>query len=252
MRKNLFVKRSLIFLLFFPLVLFLSCGGKTTTRPIKPKYRFTINGVVVKDLSLGKDIAYFTVLRDSTAFDNALVRVGQDTLKSQGGGIYSKKASHLFDFGDAVTITVSSAVDTFAVNLNANIPGFFYITNITGISGGIMHSEDKPHILFTSSANATGYFIKENNIEGAKGLNSLILWDEIGNYTLPDSTFRDIHDNFITGTYLIYLVAYNKSFLAYSDMKFQLPEGLPKNNISGANGTIGAGVVAPLDSVMAE
>jgi hypothetical protein len=255
MRKNLFMKKSLVFLLFLPLVLFFSCGGKTTTRPIKPKFKFTINGVVVKDLSLAKDIAYFTILRDSTAFDSAMVRVGKDTLGSQGGGIYSKEASHLFDFGDTVTITVSSAVDAFVANLNAIIPGFFYITDITGISGGIVHSQDKPHILFTSSANATGYFInviKENNTEGAIGLNALIPWDEIGNYTLADSTFRDIHDNFITGTYLIYLVAYNKSFLAYSDMKFQLPEGLPNGNISGANGTIGAGVVAPSDSIKAE
>ncbi len=256
MRKNLFMKRNLVFLLFFPLVLFLSCGGKTTTRPTKPKYKFTINGVVVKDLSLGKDIAYFTVLRDSTAFDSAVVKVGPDTLENHPGGIYSKEDSYLFGFEDAIVVRVSSAKDNFAVNFNDTVPGFFHITDITNIVDREVHSGDIPRILFTSSANASGYFIsviKRNNTEGAKGHTALIPWDKIGNYPIPADAFGDRFGNFVTGTYLIYLIAYNKSFVAYSPfMKFELPAGLPKdNNISGANGTIGAGVVAPLDSVEA-
>jgi preprotein translocase subunit SecB len=150
MRKNLFMKKSLVFLLLFPLVLFLFCGGERTTRPTKPKYKFTINGVVVKDLSLDKDIAYFTILRDSTPFDSALVKVDQDTIKSQSGGsgIYSEEASHLFDFGDTLTIMVASAEDTFAVDFDVIIPGFFRITDITGISGREVHSGESPQILF--------------------------------------------------------------------------------------------------------
>jgi hypothetical protein len=256
MRKNLFMKRNLVFLLFFPLVLFLSCGGKTTTRPIKPKYKFTINGVVVKDLSLGKDIAYFTVLRDSAAFDSAVVKVGAYTLPSQGGGIYLGRASHpshLFEFEDTVAITVSSPEEDLNFESYVVIPGSFQIT--AKVPDPIQSSDEFVALHFSAAPNVSGYFIsvlKRNNIEGALGHTAVITWDKIGNYPIPNTTFRDIHDDYKTGIYLIYLIAYNKSFLAYPDMKFQLPDGLPKNNISGANGTVGAGVVAPLDSVKAE
>jgi hypothetical protein len=251
------MKRNLVFLLLFPLVLFFSCGGKTTTRPTKPKYKFTINGVVVKDLSIDKDIAYFTILRDSTAFDSALVMVDQDTIKSQGGGsgIYSEKASHLFGFEDTIVVRVSSAKDNFAVNFNDTVPGFFHITDITDIADREVHSGDIPRVLFTSSANASGYFIsviKRDNTQGALGHTALIPWDKIGNYSIPADAFGDRFGNFATGTYLIYLVAYNGSFVAYPpSIKFELPNDLPKDNIPGANGTTGAGVVAPLDSVKA-
>jgi len=250
MRKNLFMKRSLVFLLFLSLVLFLSCGGKRTTRTTEPEYKFTINGVVVKDLSIGKDIAYFTILRDSIAFDSALVKVDADTLENQGGGIYSKEASYLFDFGDALAIMVSSAEDDFALNFDVIIPGFFRITSIDQRE---VQSKDEPAVEFSSAANASGYFIsviKRNNIEGAEGHTALIPWDKVGNYSIPAETFRQL-DNFVEGTYLIYLVAYNKSFVAYPSMEFALPDGLPQENISEAHGTLGAGVVAPLDSVKA-
>jgi len=252
MRKNLFMKRSLVFLLFLPLVLFFSCGGKTTTRPIKPKYKFTINGVVVKDLSLGKDIAYFTILRDSVLFDSAVVKVGSDTLKSKGGGVYSKETSHpsqLFGFGNAVTITVSSAKDSFTLESNVVIPGSFQI--IAKVPDTVYSHTVNVALQFSAASNASGYFIsvlKRNNTEGTLGHTALIPWDKIGNYPIPNTTFRDIHDNYKTGIYLIYLIAYNKSFLAYPDMRFQLPGG----NISGANGTIGAGVVASEDSIKAK
>jgi hypothetical protein len=253
MRKNLLVKKNWVFLLFFPLVLFFSCGGKTTTGPTKPKYKFTINGVVVKDLSLGKDIAYFTILRDSTTFDSAVVKVGPYTLKNQDGGIYSKEASHLFDFGDAIAITVSSAQDGFNFGSSVAIPGFFQIT--AKVPDTVRSSTSNVALHFSTADNASGYFIsvlKRNNTEGAIGHTALIPWDKIGNYPIPNTTFRDIHDNYKTAIYLIYLIAYNKSYLAYPDMKFQLPEGLPKDNITGAHGTIGAGVVAPSDSIKAE
>jgi hypothetical protein len=254
MRENLFVKKSLAFLLLFPVVLFFHCGGKRTTRTTEPEYEFTINGVVVKDLSIGKDIAYFTLLRDSVAFDSALVRVGTDTLGSRGGGVYSKEASYLFGFEDALSITVSSAEDDFAVNLNLTIPGFFRITDITGISGREVLSGQSPQILFSASADASGYFVSvvpRDNAEGAQGHTSLISWSGVGQYTIPVETFTDRLDDFTEGTYAIYLVAYNKSFVAYPSREFELPDGLPIDNISGADGTIGAGIVAPLDSLEA-
>ena len=258
MRKNLFMKKSLVLPLLFSLVLFLSCGGERTTRPTKPEYKFTINGVVVKDLSIGEDIAYFEVLRDLIYFDSALVKVGEDTLEGQGSGsgIYSKEASHLFDFGDTLTIMVSSAKDGFTVDFDVIIPGFFRITDITGISGREVHSGESPQIHFTASTNASGYFVSvvpRDNAEEAQGHTSLISWSGVGQYTIPVDTFTDRFGNFIEGTYAIYLVAYNKNFVAYPPfMEFELPDDLPQENISKAHYCIlGGGVVAPVDSVEA-
>jgi hypothetical protein len=250
MRKNLFAEKILVFLLFLPLVLFFSCGGKTTTRSTKPKYKFTINGVVVKDLSLSKDIAYFTVLRDSAAFDTAVVKIGQDTIKSQGGGIYSKEASHLFDFKDAVTITVSSPTDNFNFRYDAIIPGNFEITgkNHDPVTANLV---DEVIVYFNSSAKATGYFISVKRPDGSDGYTKRVPPEYIGAMKLLRDTFY-VGDTFTTGTYIIYLISYYKSFIGYPTMKFCLPDDIPKDNISGANGTIGAGVVAPLDSIKAE
>ena len=253
MRKKLFMKRSLVFLLFLPLVLFFSCGGKTTTRPIKPKYKFTINGVVVKDLSLGKDIAYFTILRDSVLFDSAVVKVGSDTLKSKGGGVYSKETSHpsqLFGFGNVVTITVSSATDNFNFRYDAIIPGNFEITgkNHDPVTANLV---DEVIVYFNSSAKATGYFTSVKRPDGSDGYTKRVPPESIGAMKLLRDTFY-VGVTFTTGTYIIYLISYYKSFIGYPTMKFYLPDDLPKDNISNASGTIGAGVVAPLDSIKVE
>lgn len=248
MRKNLFMKRNLVFLLFFPLVLFLSCGGKTTTRPIKPKYKFTINGVVVKDLSLGKDIAYFTVLRDSAAFDSAVVKAGAYTLSNQGNGHYYKEASQLFNFGQNVSINISVPKDTFSLGTSITMPGSFQINSINYHSITSAQANDVV-MSFSLSANASGYFKSIVRPDGSNGYTGLIPAIEI-----PDAPINRVAfgEPFIIGIYKVYLVAYRASFLGYLGMAFYVPGGLPTDNISGAHGTIGAGVVAPSDSIKAE
>jgi hypothetical protein len=248
MRKNLFVRKSLVFLLFFPLVLFFSCGGKTTTRSTKPKYKFTINGVVVKDLSLGKDIAYFTVLRDSTTFDSAVVKVGDHTLTSQDSGTYYEQASQLFNFGQNVSIIISCAKDSFSLVTSVVMPGSFRITSINYDSITSAQTNDVV-MSFSLSSNASGYFKSIVRPNGSNGFTGLIPAIEIPDAPIPRAAFGE---PFITGIYKVYLVAYRASFLGYPGMAFYLPGGLPTDNISGAHGTIGAGVVAPLDSIKAE
>lgn len=245
------MRKSLAFLLFLPLVLPLSCGGERTTRPSEPKYEFTINGVVVKDLSLGKDIAYFTILRDFVLFDSAVVKVGSDTLESQGGGsgVYSKEASHLFDFGDTLTITVSSAEDDFTLCFDAVIPGNFGIISINHRNVTAALADDVV-VTFSASANASGYFISVVRPDGSNGYTDRIVADEIPHKSVLRDAFYP-GDVFTHGTYPIYLVSYYKSFLWYPGMGFYLPAGLPEDELTGSYSTIGVGVVAPLDSVKA-
>lgn len=249
MRENLFMKKSLVFLLIFLLALLSFCGGKRTTRPTEPEYEFTINGVVVKDLSIGKDIAYFTILRDSVDFDSAVVRVDADTLENQGYGIYSKEASHLFGFEEAITITVSSAEDDFTLRFDAVIPGYFRITSINhrNVTAALA---DGVAVTFSASANASGYFISVVRPDGSNGYTDRIVADEIPHKSVLRDAFYP-GDVFTHGIYPIYLVSYYKSFLRYPGMGFYIPAGLPEDELTGAHGTIGVGVVAPLDSVEA-
>ncbi len=249
MRNNLLMKKSLVFVLVFPLVAFFYCGGKRTTRTTQPEYKFTVNGVVVKDLSIGKDIAYFTVLRDSIAFDSALVRVGTDTVESRGGGVYAKEASYLFGFEDTVNITVSSAEDDFTVLFDAVIPGYFRITSINRRQVTAAQA-DNVVVTFNASANATGYFISVVRPDGSNGYTDRVLAIEIPNKGVLPDAFNP-GGVFTQGTYLIYMVSYHKSFLRYPGRGFYLPAGLPEDGLTGAHGAIGAGVVAPLDSVEA-
>jgi hypothetical protein len=245
MRKNLFMKGNLVIFLLLPLVLFVSCGGKRTTRPTQPKYKFTVNGVVVKDLSLGKDIAFFTILRDSVTFDSALVKVGGYTLNNQGSGKYSKEASQLFDFGQNVSINISCTKDSFSLVTSRIIPGYFYIDDLPLDGDTLNPGGQSVPVSWGPSIYASGYFlsvVKPDTTPGVVGYTTL---DDLNNRSeniLPDA-FR-IGDNLIKGRYEVYVIAYYRSFLEYPGMIFELPTGLPTNNIENANGTIGAGVIA--------
>jgi len=246
MKKNLSMKRSLIFLLFFPLVLFFSCGGKTTTRPTQPKYKFTINGVVVKDLSLGKDIAYFTVLRDSTAFDSAVVKVGTYTLNNQGNGHYYKEALQLFNFGQNVSIIISCAKDSFSLATSRLIPSNFYIDDLPLDGDTLNPGGQSVPVSWSPSINASGYFLSVVKPDTTPGVVGYTILDNLndGSETILPTGFRTSQGTLVYGRYYVYVIAYYKSFLRYPEMPFELPQGLPTDNLSGANGTIGAGVVA--------
>jgi hypothetical protein len=244
MRKKLFMKRNLVIFLLLPLVLLVSCGGKRTTRPIQPKYKFTVNGVVVKDLSLGKDIAFFTILRDSVTFDSALVTVGGYTLNNQGSGKYSKEASQLFNFGQNVSITISCAKDSFSLATSVVIPGNFLINELPA-NDTLNVGGHNVIVSWQASAQASGYFLSVVKPDTTPGIVGYTALDDLNNRSenIPPDAFR-IGDNLIKGRYEVYVIAYYRSFLEYPGMVFELALGLPTDNLDGTNGTIGAGVVA--------
>jgi hypothetical protein len=243
------LKTGLIIMII--LGLSLSCGGKVTTRTEEPEYKFTINGVVVKDMNSGKDISYFSILRDNKAFNGALVVVGTDTLANQGGGNYHKEASELFSFGEEVTVTVSSSGDNFSLSKTVVVPGSFQITSF---NPPVLTSSNY-HLLKvygSSSAGADGYFInfiKPNGSNGYSGLVSLI--EMIQGKDIPRETFEE-GGEYKTGTYTVYAAAYQDGFPSFPGMPFSPPGDLPTGNVPGANGTIGAGVIAPSKSLSAE
>ncbi len=226
------------------LALVLSCGGKVTTRPDGQQKQFTINGVVVKDRNLDKDFAYFNVLRDSSPFDGAVVKAGVHTLTSQGSGNYYKEGSSLFAFGQSVAITVTSSGDNFNLTASVSMPGSFQITafNPPVVTSDVTHLVK---MYGSAAAGASGYFVDVIRPDASSGYSSLVsLSSMTGGALLPRETFEP-GGVYSTGTYHVYAVAYSGSFVGYPGMLFSLPAGLPTGNVSGANGTIGAGVIAP-------
>lgn len=238
--------------LFLLIIFFFSCGGKVTTRPPSDDFEFTINGVVVKDMNLGKDVAYFSILRDGNPFAGAVVKVGSDTLENEGNGNYFLDGFPLFNYGQNVSINISSSADEFDLVTSRQIPGSFEITDINPTPVTAAKAEEvKVHC--NSSTGASGYLINIIRPDGSNGYAGLVsLGDMMIGASIPRDAFFDELDVFITGTYQVFLVAYNSSFLYYSGMDFYLPAGLPSGNLSGANGTIGAGVVAASASIEAE
>jgi hypothetical protein len=243
------LKTGLIIIMI--LGLSLSCGGKVTTRTEEPEYQFTINGVLVKDMNSGKDISYFSILRDNKSFNGALVVVGTDTLANQGGGTYYKESSELFEFEEEVAVTVSSSGDNFSLSKTVVIPGSFQITSF---NPPVLTSSNY-HLLKvygSASAGTDGYFInfiKPNGSNGYSGLVSLI--EMIQGKDIPRETFEE-GGGYKTGTYTVYAAAYQGGFPSFPGMPFYLPGDLPTGNVPGANGTIGAGVIAPSKSLVAE
>jgi hypothetical protein len=237
-------------ILFLLIIFFFSCGGKVVTRPPDDQHEFTINGVVLKDMNTGKDIAYFAILKNGDPFDGALVKVNSDTLDNQGNGNYYLEGFPLFDFGQNVSISISSAADQFSLITSRQMPGSFQITDInyTTVTSAL---SDDVRVTFGTSGGASGYFYSVVKPDGSDGFTAVIQPNQFGDTPIQRDAFYDGLDVFITGTYQVFLVAYGFSFLYYPSMEFYVPGGLPSGNLSGANGTIGAGVVAASVSIEA-
>jgi hypothetical protein len=238
-------------ILFLLVIFFFSCGGKVTTRPPAGEHAFTINGVVLKDMNTGMDIAYFAILKNGDPFDGAVVKVGSDTVDNEGNGNYYLEGFPLFNYGESVSIKISSAADDFDLSTSRQIPGSFQIIDINPAPVRISVAEDVK-LYGTASVGAKGYFTSIIRPDGGDGYTGLISLGEMTDGAeIPRNTFGE-GGAFITGTYQVYAVAYDGGFVYYPGMEFNLPAGLPSGNLSGANGTIGAGVVAASASIEAE
>ncbi|MFH1335822.1 MAG: hypothetical protein ABII96_04840 [Candidatus Zixiibacteriota bacterium] len=243
--KNISLQ-SIGLVVLLSILLSLSCGGKVITRPNQTNFQFTINGVVVKDMNLNKDIVYFAVLRDSVAFDSAVVKVGNDTIAYQGNGIYRKEATNLFNFGQSVSITITSTKDNFSLTASRHIPGSFNINDLPLAGDTLNPAGESVPFTWDVSSNASGYFfsvIRPDTTPGVVGYTAL---DDLNDRseTIPVDAFRTSQGTLVYGRYEVYVIAYNQSFTNYQGMIFELPAGLSVDNLENANGIIGAGVVA--------
>jgi hypothetical protein len=238
------MKKSIV-LIWIAILLFSFSCEKKSVGPITQKPTFTIYGAVIKDLNLSKDIAYFTVSRNDTLFDGATVKVGSRTIPSIGSGSYF---SNTLSFPAAMPYidSIISAQDTVTITFGFTLPDTFS-ANVTPIKDTFTIAEFPIYVNWTGSDSATGYIVsvaKGDSIPGAALYSVIVPTSDGTQAPIPVSTVKNTADELVTGYYWIYVIAYNKSFPTYPGIPFNLPAGLPANNISGAQGTIGAGVIA--------
>ena len=238
------MKKSIVLIGIAILLLSFACKKKPIG-PITQKPTFTIYGAVVRDLNLSKDIAAFSVSRNDTLYNGATVKVGNKSIPNVGSGVYYNEFSDTtFHAGTAYIDSIISSQDTVTITFGFTMPDTFsiYITP----DKDTFRTVDFPiHVNWTASNSADGYIIsvvKGDTISGAVLYSAT---DDASPNAIPNQAFYTSGmGSLVTGYYWVYVIAYNKSFPSYPGMPFNLPAGLPANNISGAQGTIGAGVIA--------
>jgi hypothetical protein len=230
-------------LLFLLIIFFFSCGGEVVVRPPDDQHEFTVNGVVVKDMNSGKDITYFSILRDGSPFSGAIAAVGSDTLEDQGNGNYYLEGASLFDFQQTLSISISAGGTDLNVATSVVIPASFFIEELPADDQLNVAGHEVP-VQWDASAGSSGYFLSVGGPASSQGHS---VPDEGNNRTetIPPGAFRDVQGELVEGFYDVYVVAFSKSFVYYPGIAFELPAGLPSGNMIGVNGTLGAGVIAP-------
>jgi len=238
------MKRLTLFLVVAIFLFSFSCEKKPTG-PTTQKPTFTIYGVVVKDLNISKDIAAFTVSRNDTLYNGATVKAGNKIIPNSGSGAYYQEFSDTtFHTMTAYIDSIISEQDTVTITFGFTMPDTFSI-HITPDKDTFRTIDLPIQVNWTASSNANGYIIsvvKGDTISGAVLYSATVDGSPV---SIPNQTFYTTGmGTLVTGYYWVYVVAYNKSFIGYPGMPFTLPAGLPANNITGAKGTIGAGVIA--------
>lgn len=238
------MKKLFMFLLAIVLLLSFACEKKPIG-PVIKKPTFTIYGVVVKDMNTpAKDIASFTVWRNDTLYNSATVKVGNKNIPNAGSGEYFAEFSDTtFKVKTAYVDSIISSQDTVTITFGFTMPDTFRI-NPLPYNDSLNAGGHAVTVSWTVSDSASAYFIsvaKGDTISGAN-LYSATVGANYAN--IPPSAFRTVGDQVVEGYYWIYVVAYNRSFVSYPDIPFGLPLDLPSGNITGAEGTIGAGVIA--------
>lgn len=228
--------------------------GKKVTPP--EEHTFKIEGVVVRDLNSRLDIASVSVQRDEQPFQEAQVKVNGHLLDQRDTtGTYWLMEEDLFASLSPCSLFVFSEPDSYTVQALAVMPGDFEIDYLWPEDrpyrcGGETHL---PGIGWTISDSVMGYFVSVVGVEeadSAKGFAQISPYNERSAF-IPLDAFqkKGTIEGCLPGPYVVWVVAYNRSFVSYYDIPFQIPDGLPEGNIEKDQGTFGGGVIAVTDTI---
>jgi hypothetical protein len=191
------------------------------------------------------DFVEFNILKDSSPYDSAMITVNDDTIPNTGNGIYCSYMVELVP-KSAHSVKVVCPNHNFSLSRYINVPDTFHITDI--LPSRQNPGGDTTYIYWTASQYNAGCFVVVSHPPAA-GHNERVNYSSAMETILPSAFRSSRTDILIEGTYSVYVVSYCESFLLYN-FYFNFPYGLPKDNLSGAKGTIGAGVIAPKDSIV--
>jgi hypothetical protein len=240
----------LLSLVLLAILITLSCDSRNSITRSKSTASFSVDMTVVRDFSQGKDIAQARLLRNNSPFSDGRIVVGRDTLESTGNGNYFSRVSIHTLFNRSNQITFSSDSDSYLQSSTIDLPDSFAITSVNPR----INSDVIPVDLQWSHSNgATKYLlvvVSKNYPADNSSPFMIVLGSDIGNYTVPDTTFEDLTGLPISGIYYIYMAAFNQGFGQFNDMHFPLPAGLPRRTISNPIGYLRYGTVAPVDSTI--
>ena len=242
--------RSFLVLIGIFILVFGGCEkGKKVTPP--EEHTFQIEGVVVRDLNTRMDIASVSVQRDEEPFQEAQVKVNGHLLDQRDTtGTYWLTEGGLFTPLSPCSLSVFSEPDSYTVEALAVMPGDFGIDYL--YPSPILRAGESLQVVWTASDSAKGYFVSVVGLEEAKEArgDAKISEHNKREITITSDAFRkEGTTELLPGPYVVWVVAYNRSFVRYHEIPFQIPDGLPEGNVGKDEGTFGAGVIAVTDTI---
>jgi hypothetical protein len=238
-----------LFAAFLMICIFGGCDSHKAV-DATPKVTFSAEMTILKDLSQGLDIARIDFWRDGDRFDNATIKIGADTVKLYGAGIYFGQTPLLHLLSQNNSISFACTSDAYSKNLTITMPDNFAITNVyPQYNQGV----NPVQVDWSNSSRATGFVLtviaRNYGHNGTTPLTTKLA-SNIHSVQIPFTAFETSSGMAVADIYYIYVVAYNGGFGPYPGMNFPLPSDLPTEAISNPSGHLRVGVVAPVDSVI--
>lgn len=231
------------------LVLFLSCDRRNSVTRSKPTPSFSVDLTAVRDVSRGLDVVDVQFSRDGQLFPDAIIKVGETVIPSQGNGRYYAQSPGVRLNTGGNSISFSSPDDNYSQLTSIDIPDTFRVLNINpqySFGSNVDLQWSRPsganHVILV--------MLGRQYPQSGTPLLQVIFDADVTTYTVLDTMFEDSIGVVVPDTYLLYMAAYNQGFGDYEGLDYPLPHGLPQRRILDPSGFLRYGTVAPIDSIV--
>lgn len=218
----------------------------------RPEISFSVDMVVVKDLSQRRSVAEAEFRRNGSLFDDAVITVRGSALISEGSGSYFSQSPSLNLSTGVNQLAFISEDDSYHETVAVVLPDSFGTTNVFPRDN---HDAQEVLVNWSHSNGVARYLlvVVSRNYPADNTTPFMAVYGSTVNSAIvPDTTFEDSDGFIVNGIYPIYIVAFNQGFGEYDGIPFPLPLGLPQQRISEPSGYLRYGTVAPLDSIIVQ
>jgi hypothetical protein len=233
-------------------LLIFSCDKRASVTRSRPEISFSVDMVVVEDLSQRRSVAEAEFRRNGSLFDDAAISVRGSALTSEGSGSYFSQSPALNLSTGVNQLAFISENDSYHETVAVVLPDSFGTTDVFPRDN---HDAQEVLVNWSHSNAATRYLlvVVSRNYPADNTTPFMAVYGSTVNSAIvPDTTFEDPDGFIVDGIYSIYIVAFNQGFGEYDGIPFPLPLGLPQQRISEPSGYLRYGTVAPLDSIIVQ